>query len=177
MVVALDADTIIQDDSALREAVAVQSVTGGKDTNPLWTSEVSNENFMEALKQSLSVHTILANGEARYRLSAELQKLKQPFAGFDLTVTATVLYRLQDAATDELVYETVVETPYKAKMGDALYGAKRLQLANEGAIRENIKALISELIDQSKTNPALGGLAEPEGDVISYLERRLLGVG
>ena len=146
MVADLTESTIIQETSPLRENVTVGDVDGGKETNPLWTSEVSNEAFAEALRQSFAAHAILATAQGDYRLDAELVKLKQPFAGFNMTVTSTVNYILTEVSTGNTVFEETIETAHTAKTGDAFMAVKRLQLANEGSIKNNISALIEKMI-------------------------------
>ena len=154
MVAPVAQQNIIGDDSPARQAITVAEVKGGKETNPLWTSEVSNADFAEALRQSLAAHAMLAAADGRYVLAAELQKLKQPFAGFDMTVTATVRYTLTDSATGAVLIDEVVETPYTAKMGDAFVGVKRLQLANEGSIKANISKIIDLMVAKIGAAPA-----------------------
>lgn len=138
--------TIIQDTSQLHENVTVGEVGGGKDTNPLWASKVSSVDFAEALRQTFAAHAMLATDEGDYRLDAELVKLKQPFAGFNMTVTSIVDYTLTHVESGEVVLEETVETAYTAKAGDAFMGVKRLQLANEGSIKGNISTLIEKMI-------------------------------
>ena len=136
-----------------RDTLVVAPVTGGKETSPLWTSQVGNAEFQEALTRSLIATrlanaNILANPSAangRYRLEAVLQKLEQPLMGFDLTVTATVFYRLTEIATGTVVYESTLVTPATATMSDAVIAIERLKLANEKAIRANLTKLVGEL--------------------------------
>ncbi|WAC48583.1 hypothetical protein OVA03_01205 [Asticcacaulis sp. SL142] len=168
MAVAVTPSTLIEQESVLKNAIAQATVIGGKDTNPLWVSNVSNADFAEALRQSLSANTMLATDTARFNLSAQLVELKQPFMGIDMTVTAKVQYTLTDAASGKTVWSKEIVTPYTAKMSDALMGVKRLQLANEGAIKTNIEQLIAELIKESKTNAELGAVA-------SAVNTRILG--
>ncbi len=137
---------IIADASPLREAFFVGDVSGGKDTNPLWTSEVSNADFAEALRQSLSAHAMLSSAQQKYRIDAEMLKVKQPFAGFNMTVTSTVRYKATEIASGAVVFDETIEVPYTAEVGDAFLGVKRLQLANEGSIKGNITKLIETLI-------------------------------
>ena len=146
MVAELSQETIITDSSKLRENVTVGDIGGGKETNPLWVSNVSSEDFSEALRQSLSAHAMLATESNNYRLDAELVKLKQPLFGMDMTVTSTVDYTLTDVNTGEVVLQKTVEHAYTAKLGDAFVAVKRLQLANEGSIKGNISELIKEMI-------------------------------
>jgi len=133
---------------ALRQNVAVKDVTGGQETNPLWTSQVSSSEFERALEASLRAATLLQPNRqgGRYMLSAQLDKLDQPFIGISMTVTATVLYMLVERSTLKTVWEKTITTPYTASFGDAIIGVERLKLANEGAVRTNIAALIAELL-------------------------------
>lgn len=133
-------------DEALRENTSVETVQGGSETNPAWTSEISNAEFEGALKISLKNVGLLKQG-GRYKLDVRLEKVEQPLFGFNFTVTTHVLYRLTDAESDAVVYEKRLVTPYTATVGDAFMGITRLRLANEGAAKENIKALLSDLAE------------------------------
>lgn len=130
---------------ALQGQLSVAPVTGGKQTNPMWTSQVSSEAFEGALKASLLQAGMLGQaGQAPLTLEANLISLKQPLFGLDMTVTATVGYQVKDASGKAVLVETIV-TPYTATVGDAFAAIKRLRLANEGAIRKNIETLIGKL--------------------------------
>jgi len=144
---------VINQNSPLRGAVQIGSVTGGSETNPLWKSKVSNDNFRSALEQALQLYTMTAADRPRFVLDAELVELKQPFAGFDMTVTASVHYRLRVQDSQQIVMDEVIATPYQAKFGDALLGYERLRLANEGAVRENITAAMQKLVNIAGTLP------------------------
>jgi len=159
MVSPLTEANMIADDNPAKNAVEVAGVTGGKDTNPLWTSQVGNEQFTEALKQSLQLHTLLAENDGRYKLVTELQEIKQPFAGFSMTVKVDVRYVLTDTQTDETLFDEVIHTEYTAAFGDALVGSKRLQLANEGAIKSNITDIIGRIVALSRKLPGGGEAA------------------
>ena|SRR5215831_14498551 len=132
---------------ALKQNVAIKDVTGGKETNPLWASQVSSSEFEAALEASLRNAGLLQPNRqgGRFTLVANLDKLEQPFIGLDMTVTATVTYTLVERSTAKTVWQKTLVTPYTAKFGDALFGVERLKLANEGAARANISALIGEL--------------------------------
>jgi hypothetical protein len=132
---------------ALKQNIAIKDVTGGKETNPLWTSQVSSSEFEAALEASLRNAGVLQpNRQAgRYGLIANLDKLEQPLIGIDMTVTATVTYTLVERSTSKTVWQKTLATPYTAKFGDALFAVERLKVANEGAARANISALIGEL--------------------------------
>ena len=164
MVAPVTAENVIEASNPASQAIQVLEVSGGKETSPLWKSEVGDKEFLEALKQSLQLHTLLAENNGRYHLEAELQELKQPFAGFSMTVRADVHYTLTDTLDGKVLLDEVMHTEYTASFGDALAGVKRLQLANEGAIKSNIADLISKIVALSKSLPdgaaqkiALGG--------------------
>ena len=131
-----------------RGSVNVTTV-GGRETNPLLASEVSNEDFRKALASSLTRYGVFAqviqNGGADYRLDVAIVDLKKPFAGFDMTVTAELSWRLTDMRSKRVLWEETTKTPFKATVGDAVYGVHRLELANEGAIREGIKEGIEHI--------------------------------
>jgi hypothetical protein len=134
--------------TALRESIGIRDVTGGRDTNPLWVSNVGSVEFERALEDSLRNAGLLApvRGAARYQLSADLHKLDQPLMGLDMTVTATVDWHLVERATGRNILKRSIGTPYTAKMSDAFLGMERMKLANEGAIRRSIEVLIEEIL-------------------------------
>jgi outer membrane murein-binding lipoprotein Lpp len=134
--------------TALRTNIAVRDVTGGKDTNPMWVSNVGNSEFEQALEASLRDAGLLAAGKqaGKYTLVAHLENVDQPMAGFNMTVTATVSYSLVERATGKEVFSRRVSLPYTASMGAAFSGTERLRIANEGAVRVNITQLIEELL-------------------------------
>ena len=119
------------------------TVVGGRETNPLLASEVSSEDLQKALTLSLTRYgvfsQVIQNTSADYRLDVSIVDLKKPVMGFDLTVTAILMWRLTNTHSQRVVWEETITTPFKATVGDAFYGVHRLELANEGAIREGIK--------------------------------------
>ena len=130
----------------LKESIRITQVSGGQETNPMWTSQVDAASFRQALEQSLRQAGLLGNAElANHYLSAELIDLDQPLIGASFTVTARVRYELIDADADQVVYQELITQPYTAQFSDAFIGTERLKLANEGAIRNNIEALIEDL--------------------------------
>jgi len=135
-------------ETALRNNISIKDVTGGKETNPMWTSNVGGGEFTLALEQSLrNVGLLAANREAgRFTLTSHLQSLDQPMFGFDMTVTASVNYIVVERATGKEVFQKTVVLPYTAKMGDSMMGVERLKLANEGAIRVNISQFIDDIL-------------------------------
>jgi hypothetical protein len=129
------------------KAFRVTHVDGGGKTNPLWESSVSSEDFQKALENSLGAMGLLADdpATARNEITANLQDLNRPLAGLDMTVNAKVHYSAKSTADQKVIFDDVVAASGTAKFGDALLGVQRLQLANEAAMKENIKAFIDRL--------------------------------
>ncbi len=134
-------------DTALEDNVDVTNVSGGEKTNPAWTSEIDNDAFAGALKQTLQKQELLA-GSGRYQLEALLLEVDQPMFGLDFEVTTHVRYILTDRENNGAVVlnETVV-APYTATIGDAFAAIKRLRLANEGSGKANIQGLLDKLAE------------------------------
>ena len=131
----------------MRNNVAVRDVTGGKDTNPMWISNIGNSEFEQALESSLRDAGLLSAGKqaGKYTLTAHMEKIDQPMFGASMTVTATVNYVLVERATGKEVLNRTVALPYTAAWNSSFIGTERLRLANEGAIRTNIGKIIDEL--------------------------------
>lgn len=131
----------------LRTSIAVRDVTGGKETNPMWVSNIGNSEFEQALEASLRDVGLLANGKqsGKYMLVAHLERVDQPMAGFDMTVTVGVMYSLIERSTGKELLNRRISVPYTASFSAAFAGTERLRIANEGAVRANISKLIEDL--------------------------------
>jgi len=124
------------------QAVKIVNVSGGTDTNPLLWSEVASGDFRLALENSLKATGYLgATDTDPLSLTAAMLELKQPMVGLDMSVTSRVRYSVTDAS-GKLIFDDTIAATGTAKMGEAFVGTERLRLANEYAIRENIKAFI-----------------------------------
>ena len=135
------------DRSPFTKAIFLQGVSGGKETNPLWQSNVNNSEFEGALKVSMQAHGLLAVDEnrGRYLLNAKLVNLDKPFVGFDMKVTSTIRYTLTLKGRNNPMLDDSITASYTATVNDAFLGAERLRLANEGSIRENIRQFLKKL--------------------------------
>lgn len=132
----------------MRSNIAVRDVSGGKETNPMWVSNVGNSEFEQALEASLREAGLLSGGKqlGKYTLVAHMEKVDQPFAGLDMTVTVTVNYILIERASGKEVMNKRIAVPFTATFSDAFSGVERLRVANEGAIRMNIGKLIESIL-------------------------------
>jgi len=129
----------------LHEAMCVRSVTGGEETNPMWVSKVSSQDFQTALTNSMNSAGLgAASGGCKYQVDVNLLGLSQPSMGFDMTVTAHVNYKVYDGAGKPVLLETL-SSAYTATVSDAFAGITRLRLANEGAVRTSISDFFGKL--------------------------------
>ncbi len=124
-------------------------VDGGKDTNPMWASQISNPEFQSAIAETLAksgvFRTIIKDGNSDYLLEVNITALQQPVFGINFTVSMSTNWKLTSVKDKKPVMEQVIESSYTAGMGDSVVGVKRLRIANEGAARENIKEGASKL--------------------------------
>jgi len=149
--VALNA--VISEDSPLWKSTSIGEITGSAKTNKLWKSKVSEQVFENALRQSLGLHALLSDGGGKYKVSAKLKELRQPFLGLDLAVTARVEYTVTRISDNAVVFDREITKTHKSTLKDSYVFSDRLKLANEGAIKENIKKFIGAYIEESRNSP------------------------
>ena len=123
-------------------------VTGGKETNPMFISQISSADFREALKQSLlksGLAKAVPDKDGHYRLDAFIGALDQPLIGGEFTVKMEVSYTLTDVTAKKVVWQKSISSAHTATFSDSVLGVERLRLANEGAARRNIEAAVTEM--------------------------------
>jgi hypothetical protein len=131
--------------AALHQAMCVRAVTGGEETNPLWASKLSNQDFTIALSTSMNSAGLAApSGSCKYPVDVNLLGLSQPSAGFAMEVTLHANYKVYDGAGQPVMLETIT-APYTAAFSEAFAGYVRLQRANEGAVRTSIAMFFDKL--------------------------------
>jgi hypothetical protein len=136
-----------------RGAITVAPVSIGNDTSVPWTSPISSAEFQEALVRTLMVANLASAQNGRFRLEATLLKLERPYAGFAMTVTASIAYRLTETATGAVVYQDTRTSVGTASLNDAVTNVNRLRIANERAIRANFRKLIEDLYALPERGP------------------------
>ena len=109
-----------------KNGIGIADVTGGKETNPMWTSQVSSTDFRRALEISLENSGMFSRviAGSKYRLTADMVKLDQPMIGIDMTVSSTVRYSLIDMVSNKEVYGRVIQIGYTAKFSDSFLGTE-----------------------------------------------------
>ena len=133
--------------SPFRNAVALETVGGGEETNPALVSKVDNAALADAVRRALKMSGLLGNSpdHAPWRLKVFLVELKYPGTGFTTTVDSFVRYTLIRAADKATAFDDIVTASFTATVGDVYVGIERLKVANEGAIRANIQAFLTRL--------------------------------
>ena len=128
-----------------RNAISVGAVTVGQDTATPWRSQVGPAEIQQTLVQTLAAANLGAPQGGRYRLDAVLLTLQRPYAGFAMTVSAQIAWRLTEVATGTVVYNSTLTTLGTATLDDAITNDMRLRIADERAVRANLRALVEQL--------------------------------
>lgn len=131
------------------ESVSV-SVSGGAETSSLGASNVSNQDFADAIKLSIEQSKLFANVvpdgmTPDYQIYVQIVRLDRPTFGTSFTVNLEATWRLVGAKDQKVIWEKAITSSYTATMGDAFAGVTRLRLANEGAARTNIANAIKHM--------------------------------
>jgi len=128
-----------------RNAITVGSITLGRDTATPWASAVAPDQVREALVQTLASAQLGQAAGGRFRLDATLLTLDRPYAGFAMTVTAAIAWRLTEAATGRVVYDKTLTAIGTATLDDAVENNNRLRIADQRAVRANLQQLVQDL--------------------------------
>lgn len=129
-------------------AVRTVTVSGGSDTNPLWTSQVSDQAFKSALETSLTAAGYVGSEGEPMTVNASLLDLKQPMIGLDMTVTSQVRYSVTQG--NRTVFDETVSAAGTATVSEAFVAVERLRLANEKSILENIKSFLTRFGERAR---------------------------
>jgi hypothetical protein len=128
-----------------RNAITAGSVTVGGDTATPWTSAIGPDRVRDALVQTLAIAGLGQPANGRYRLDAMLLMLDRPYAGFAMTVTATIGWRLTDTTTGAVIYDRTLRSLGTASLNDAVTNDDRLRIADQRAVRANLQQLMQDL--------------------------------
>jgi hypothetical protein len=128
-----------------RNAITVGSVTRGRDVGTPWTSAVGPDQVQQALVQTLAAAGLGQPANGRFRLDGLLLTLSRPYAGFAMTVTAAIAWRLTDTTNGAVVYDRTLQARGTATLDDAVDNNNRLRIADQRAIRANLQQLVQDL--------------------------------
>jgi hypothetical protein len=131
--------------SSLRGGIALNPVSGGSETSPLWVSRVSNADLESALLMALRNEGLLAPDPARapMQLSVNIVSVRTPSLAFAPEVTSQVHYVVTSGG--RVVSDETVTATDSAALGDAVLGVDRVRIASERSIRANIAEYFARL--------------------------------
>ncbi len=130
--------------SEIENNMEIRTTKGGKETNPMWTSEIDNESLQAALQRSLDQQGLLSE-TGNYKLDVTLIAADQPIFGLNFKVTTVIRYVITEAGSANIIFEESITAQFTATVGDAFVAIKRLRLANEGSVRTNIEMFLNRL--------------------------------
>jgi hypothetical protein len=122
-------------------SVTTVTAAGGSETNPMWASQVSNEDLKTAVESSLMAAGYMGSEGQPMTVQVSLMGLDQPSMGLDMSVTSRVRYVVTRGG--QPVFNETISARATATMGDAFVGTERLRLANEKSIQENIRQFLT----------------------------------
>ncbi|HEY9024226.1 MAG TPA: hypothetical protein VIP05_07990 [Burkholderiaceae bacterium] len=124
------------------------TVAGGKDTDSLGKSQISNDAFQQAIVQSIEKNktfsSVVKGAGGDYQLSVTVVNMEQPSFGFSFTVKMEAAWSLKKA-DGTVVMQEIVKSEGTAGATEAFAGVERLRLANEYAARNNIAAALEKI--------------------------------
>lgn len=153
-VAAADADVTISPGVPGYRALRVGEIRGGSNTNPLWLSNVTNEDLRSALESSLRNIGYLAESGTKesYVVTASIVNLDRPAGAMDpvlviapvkWAVTAKIRYTVTPSAGGQPVFDDLVAATGESQGG--LAASARVKSASEAAIRANFQAFARRL--------------------------------
>lgn len=117
-------------------------------------SDITDEELIKAIEKSIisnNLFTEIINAKnANYLLDVAIINIEKPSFGLTFTVNMEATWSLKDSLSNEFIMRKSIKSSHTATFEDAFAAMKRLKLAVEGAIRENIRLGILEI---SKIEP------------------------
>ncbi len=116
---------------------------GGNETNPMWSSDISNDDLRAAIEKSITqtalFKEVVKGKSGDYELSVSIAKLTKPMFGAAFTVDIEAGWTLIKTSDKSVAMREVIKSTYTGGAFDSLVGTARLRMAVEGAARNNIK--------------------------------------
>lgn len=124
------------------QTVSVKT-TGGNATGTMDSSNISNDDLKAAIEKSITQSKLFAAvlpvGGEDYELTVAITQLSKPNFGLAFTVDMEAGWVLVKRSDKTMVWRKSIKSSHTASMSDAFVGVKRLQMAVEGAARQNIE--------------------------------------
>ena len=132
--------------------IAIVQVEKSKKNNSTFASSIDEKSFQKALGASLKNIGLLATHQpsSKFDLFVIIESFEQPLFGKDFKVTSNVKYKVVEKKTNFTLYDKLISASFVTPQINNGLPVGGMRLANEGAVRENIKMFILSL---SKQNP------------------------
>ncbi|MEL6317765.1 MAG: hypothetical protein AAFR16_09040 [Pseudomonadota bacterium] len=147
------AQSLAPEDSPLHRNISIGRVDGGAETKTLGLTQVSASELQEALQNAMLLASMLGGTDSALTVDATLEKLEQPQLAVNLEVISTIFYRVRSIRTGAIVYQERIVTPHTTQFTESIIRSERQRLANEGAIKENIRVFLEKLNAAAKAEP------------------------
>ncbi|MCW7470212.1 hypothetical protein [Leptospira kanakyensis] len=140
--------SVVKSNHKINNEIFINESKGGGITLPFWIPKISNENFTQAIKNSVlnseKFLKIADNNTNHWRLEVEITDWDHPWFGIDFTHSLTVRYKLYNEKNIE-VYNKEIYSKGTATIEETLIGVYRANRANEYAAKKNILLFLLDL--------------------------------
>jgi len=120
----------------------------GDEKSDVGLMPIPRQDFQYAIRESIRnghiFERVVTGKGGDYLLNVTVFSLEQPVMGFTMTVKLEAGWTLKKTGGD-VVWQKLIKSKYTLGVSDAFVGQTRLRIANDGAIRENIKQGTLEL--------------------------------
>lgn len=127
----------------------VMPVTGAQAAQFGGPALVSNEMYREALVSALTksklFRGVVTDAQGDWALHTHFVAHGQGGAGLDYRAAMVVQYRIVQVRSATELWRQGINSRYEVTVSQALSGATRTTMANEGSVRENLGQLIAAL--------------------------------
>ena len=113
-------------------------------------NQISYSDFRGALIRAIDQSGLFASidaDEAGYELIPTIMRVEK-----GLPINVRIRYLLRDRATEETLMDATLQSSGSAGLGDSVWGWRRIRLATEKAVRNNIIQLIIRIADLDLAN-------------------------
>ena len=132
----------------INKIVKVMPVEGGHASKFGREAYITNEQFGEALQQTLAdsriFNRVIESGDADWDLHSEIITITTE-AGISPTYAIVVQYWLIDERTGEEIWRKGINTRHHVNWNEAFAGGTRIIMAVEGATKKNLTQLVHAL--------------------------------
>lgn len=134
----------------------VARVQGGGPTHPFLLSDVSDDDFRDALISSLAVTGYLDDdpSKADLELTASIEALERPIVALQPTVVSKVRYTVSPVGGGPPLFDDTLASSGSATLEESFLGPEPIRPANEAAMRANIAVFLQQLPDVLKAKLA-----------------------